>query len=122
MMKLITYLTTFIIIVLAELGDKTQFATLIFASNNPKRKWQVFLAAALALFLCVTIEVTVGLTLARHISPSLINKAAGIMFLLVGIYTGFPIFKEFLLKYSKKQKKQVIITKEKTHADEILQG
>lgn len=85
MIKLLTTLTTYIIIILAELGDKTQVATLIFASNNPSRRWQVYSASALALVACVVIEVTIGATLARHISPALINRIAGVVFLGVGL-------------------------------------
>lgn len=88
MIKLLTYATTFIIIVLCELGDKTQVATLIFATNNPRRRWQVFSAAACALVACVAIEVTVGLALSRVISPAMINRAAGVVFLLIGLYLG----------------------------------
>lgn len=95
-MAFLTYITTFVLIILAELGDKTQVATLIFASNNPKRKWQVLLAAALALSLCVTVEVTIGLTLAKYISPSIINKASGIMFLCIGILTGYTVLRDLI--------------------------
>lgn len=85
MSKLLTTLSTYIIIILAELGDKTQIATLAFASNNPTRRWQVYGASSLALVLCVAIEVTIGAALARHISPALINRIAGIVFLAVGV-------------------------------------
>ncbi len=86
-MKLLTWTTTYILIILAELGDKTQIATLLLASNNPSRKWLVFGAGALALTTCVIIEVTVGTTLARFLSLELINKATGIVFLVIGIVT-----------------------------------
>lgn len=87
MIKLLTYVTTFLIIILAELGDKTQVATLIYASNNPRKRWHVFLAAAAALVTCVTLEVTLGVYIARMFSPSLINRIAGIVFILIGFVT-----------------------------------
>ncbi|MCL6451959.1 MAG: TMEM165/GDT1 family protein [Acetobacteraceae bacterium] len=87
MIKLLTYLGTFVIIVLCELGDKTQLATLIYASNHPQEKWQVFGAAALALVSCVALEVTVGLALGRFIGPALINRITGWVFLAIGLYT-----------------------------------
>lgn len=86
MIKLLTYVTTFLIIILAELGDKTQVATLIYASNNPRKRWHVFLAAAGALIACVTLEVTLGVYIARMFSPSLINRIAGVVFILIGLF------------------------------------
>ncbi len=83
--KLLTWLTTYLIIFLCELGDKTQVAVLLFTCNNPRKKWTIFIASSLALVLCVIIEVTVGLTLARYIGPNIINKVAGGVFLTLGI-------------------------------------
>lgn len=85
--KLLTWLTTYILIVLCELGDKTQVAVLLITSNNPSRRWLIFAASAVALTLCVLIEVTVGVTLARYISPAIINRATGVVFLLIGLAT-----------------------------------
>lgn len=85
--ELLTALSTYLIIILAELGDKTQVAVLLITSSNPHRRWTIFAASALALFLCVLIEVTVGVTLARHIAPHVINKFAGLIFLIIGIIT-----------------------------------
>ncbi|MGI5921770.1 MAG: TMEM165/GDT1 family protein [Syntrophomonadaceae bacterium] len=85
--ELLTWLTTYILIILAELGDKTQVAVLLFTSNNPSKRWLILLASALALILCVTIEVTVGVTLARYLGPHIINKLAGIIFLIISFLT-----------------------------------
>jgi putative Ca2+/H+ antiporter (TMEM165/GDT1 family) len=63
--QFLTWLSTYIIIVLCELGDKTQVAVLLFTSNNPRKKWTVFIASALALVLCVIVEVTAGVSVAR---------------------------------------------------------
>lgn len=94
MVRLLTYITTFLIIVLCELGDKTQVATLIFASGNPHRKWQVFAAAACALVTCVTIEVTVGVALSRLVPPALINRITGVLFMLIGLFFGASLLRE----------------------------
>lgn len=91
--KFLTWLTTYIIIVLAELGDKTQVAVLLFTSNNPNKKWLVFGASSLALTLCVLIEITVGVTLAKHIGPAVINRATGVIFLIIGVITLLQYFK-----------------------------
>ena len=98
--KLLTWITTFIIILLCELGDKTQVAVLLITSNNPSKRWTIFTASALALIACVTIEVTLGLTLARFIQPALINRLAGVIFLVLG---GLVLFQELtgLLKFNR---------------------
>lgn len=85
--KFLTWLTTYIIIILCELGDKTQVAVLLITSSNPARRWLVFAASALALTVCVFIEVTVGLTLAKYIGPAVINRATGVVFLVIGAIT-----------------------------------
>ena len=85
--QLLTVLTTYVLIILAELGDKTQVAVLLITSNNPHKRWTVFIASAIALTLCVCVEVTVGVTLGRYIAPQLINKLAGFVFLGIGLLT-----------------------------------
>lgn len=82
--ELLTWLSTYVLIVLAELGDKTQLAILLVTSNHPKQRWMVFLAACLALALCVSIEVTIGSALAKHIGVNLINRISGGVFLIMG--------------------------------------
>lgn len=83
--KLLTFLTTYILIILAELGDKTQVAVLLYTGNNPEKRWTVLTAAGIALTLCVLIEVTIGAALARHVGPAIINRIAGGVFLLLGL-------------------------------------
>jgi len=87
--KLLTWLSTYIIIFLCELGDKTQLAVLLFTSNNPREKWNIFLASSLALILCVIVEVTLGVSLARYIGPNVVNRIAGGVFLLLGVLIFF---------------------------------
>jgi len=82
--KLLTCLTTYLIIILCELGDKTQLAVLLLTSRNPRKRWLLFAASTLALCLCVLMEVSIGRMLAHQIPPSIINKAAGVIFLLMG--------------------------------------
>ncbi|MGE5455246.1 MAG: TMEM165/GDT1 family protein [Methylocystaceae bacterium] len=78
-------LSTYVLIVLCELGDKTQLATLMLASNHPGKRWLVFGAAALALCSCVAVEVTVGQWLAGYIGIGLINQITGVLFLIIGV-------------------------------------
>jgi|GEM_PF-1313547 len=82
--KLLTSITTFLLIILCELGDKTQVAVLLLTSRSPTKRWLIFFAGALALSLCVLVEISVGVKLAQYISPDLINKFAGGMFILMG--------------------------------------
>lgn len=92
--KLLTWLTTYIVIILCELGDKTQLAVLLFTSNNPRQRWMIFFASACALTLCVLIEVTVGVALARYITPATINRVAGIIFLGLGLAALYQVIIE----------------------------
>ncbi|NLN87989.1 MAG: TMEM165/GDT1 family protein [Syntrophomonadaceae bacterium] len=93
--EFLTWLSAYVIIIICEMGDKTQLAVLLITCNNPRRRWYIFAASSLALTLCVLVEVTVGLTLARYIGPALINKLAGGLFLFMGViilakHFGFP--------------------------------
>ena len=90
--KLLTGISTYLLIIFCELGDKTQVAVLLLTSRNPMKRWLLFFASALALSLCVLMEVTVGVKLARFFAPDLINKLAGGIFLLMGI---LGLWKEF---------------------------
>ncbi|MGE5396856.1 MAG: TMEM165/GDT1 family protein [Chitinophagales bacterium] len=85
--EIITCISTYLIILLAELGDKTQIAVLFFAGNNPAKRWTVLIASAIALVTCVALEITIGVSLARYIGPAMINRIAGAVFLLLGIIT-----------------------------------
>ena len=73
---------------LAEIGDKTQLATMLFAAD-PKAvsKWSVFAGSASALVLAAAIGVLVGVGLERAISPRVLKILAGIGFIAVGVWT-----------------------------------
>jgi Ca2+/H+ antiporter, TMEM165/GDT1 family len=75
--------TTFLAIFLAEMGDKTQLATLSAASAGSR--WVVFLAAALALVSTTAIAVALGEGLTRIIPPVWIKRAAGVLFIVLGV-------------------------------------
>lgn len=78
--------STFLAIFLAEMGDKTQLATLSFASGGSSR-WVVFAASALALVSTSAIAVLAGEVVARHVPPLWIKRAAGALFVVLGIWT-----------------------------------
>jgi putative Ca2+/H+ antiporter (TMEM165/GDT1 family) len=72
---------------LAELGDKTQLATLLFASDQAVSKLTVFVAASAALIVATGIGVLAGGFVSRHVSPEALKVVAGIGFLLIGGWT-----------------------------------
>jgi putative Ca2+/H+ antiporter (TMEM165/GDT1 family) len=78
-------LTTFGMIFLAELGDKTQLATFAFAAESQTRL-SVFLGAACALLLTSLLAVVFGSALARLIPAQYIKVGAGALFILLGLW------------------------------------
>jgi len=81
-------LTTFAMVFLAELGDKTQLATFCLSADC-NSKLSVFLGSAGALVLSSLIAVLCGAALSRWIPPVYIKIAAGIFFIVVGVWTLF---------------------------------
>lgn len=86
-MNLKIFFAIFATVFLAELGDKTQLATLLFASDKENSKLVVFLASATALVFASGIAVLVGHTLGKHINPKYLSWIAGIGFIIIGIWT-----------------------------------
>jgi putative Ca2+/H+ antiporter (TMEM165/GDT1 family) len=76
--------STFLAIFLAEMGDKTQLATLSFASSGSSR-WLVFGASALALVSTSAIAVLAGEAVARYVPPVWIKRCAGALFIVLGV-------------------------------------
>jgi putative Ca2+/H+ antiporter (TMEM165/GDT1 family) len=81
-----TYLAVFASVLVAELGDKTQIATLLYATDPSASKPGVFLAAAAALVLSSAVAVVVGAHAGDWISPKLLRTAAGLGFIGVGVW------------------------------------
>ena len=81
------FLTVFGTVFLAELGDKTQLATLLFASKSAAALWTVFFGAAAALVLTSAIGVVGGAVLSQHVNPKHRTYAAGIGFIAIGAWT-----------------------------------
>ncbi|MDM8515448.1 TMEM165/GDT1 family protein [Desulfobacterales bacterium HSG16] len=87
-------LTTFTMVFLAELGDKTQLATFCLAADCSSSKLTVFIGASLALVLSSLLAVLCGDALSRVIPPHYIKIAAGAFFVLVGVWTLIAAFKD----------------------------
>ena len=82
-----TFLSVFVTIFLAEIGDKTQVATMLFSSDAQANKWLVFMAASAALVLATGIGVLIGGQLEKFVSPKTLKLLAGLGFVAVGIWT-----------------------------------
>jgi putative Ca2+/H+ antiporter (TMEM165/GDT1 family) len=72
---------------LAELGDKTQLATLLFATKSPGGLLTVFLGASIALILASALGVLAGGIVAQYVQPKYLTYAAGVGFIVIGIWT-----------------------------------
>jgi putative Ca2+/H+ antiporter (TMEM165/GDT1 family) len=77
--------TTFGAVFLAELGDKTQLATLVFATSGRSR-WAVFIGAAGALIATSAIAVLAGEGVTRAVSPTLLKRISGVAFVGIGCW------------------------------------
>lgn len=75
--------STFLVIFIAELGDKTQIATLGMAASAESRL-TVFLGASLALIATSAIAVLLGEIIGRSIPELWLQRGAGVVFLLLG--------------------------------------
>ena len=82
-----TFFSVFVTIFLAEIGDKTQVATMLFSSDMNTNKWAVFLGSSAALVSAAGIGVLFGAQLERMISPHTLKLLAGIGFIGIGIWT-----------------------------------
>ena len=80
-------LTVFTTVFIAELGDKTQLATMLFAADKEVSKWTVFFGASLALVAASAIGVLAGSALSHVISEKHLHYIAGVGFIAVGAWT-----------------------------------
>jgi putative Ca2+/H+ antiporter (TMEM165/GDT1 family) len=85
-MDLKLFATVFGTIFIAELGDKTQLATLLYASDAAHPKLTVFAASASALIVASALGVLAGSVVAQYASPNVIRWIAGLGFIGVGVW------------------------------------
>lgn len=76
--------TTFGAVFVAELGDKTQLATLSLASGRVSRL-AVFIGSAGALVCTSLLAVLAGDVISRYVPPAYLRRAAGAIFILLGV-------------------------------------
>ncbi len=77
------FASTFAAVFLAEMGDKTQIATLSLSAAGSR--WVVFAASSLALVATSAIAVLAGEAVSRLVPPVWIRRAAGALFLALGV-------------------------------------
>lgn len=82
------FLTTFLMIFVAEMGDKTQFAALA-ASAGTESTFSVLLAVVLALAVAGTLGVVAGKYISGFITPQQMKWISGSLFLAIGFWTIF---------------------------------
>jgi len=76
----------FLSVFVAELGDKTQLATLLFAANPELSRVGVFMAASAALMLTSLLAVLLGGQISRFVPDRAIEIAAGLGFVAIGAW------------------------------------
>ena len=79
--------TVFTVVFIAELGDKTQLATMLFAADKEVSKLTVFVGASLALVVASAIGVAAGSIISEYVSEKYLHYIAGLGFIVIGIWT-----------------------------------
>lgn len=82
----------FITVFLAELGDKTQLATLLFATDGQQHPVLIFLAAAGALVTSTAVAVALGTAGAQYLAAIPLKLIAGAGFVAIGLWTIYGHF------------------------------
>ncbi|MGE3333059.1 MAG: TMEM165/GDT1 family protein [Rhodospirillaceae bacterium] len=80
-------LAIFATVFFAELGDKTQLATILFAADKEQSRWLIFFAAASALVLSTAIAVVLGTLAEKYLTAIPLKLIAGIGFVVIGAWT-----------------------------------
>jgi putative Ca2+/H+ antiporter (TMEM165/GDT1 family) len=81
------FAAVFAAVFVAEMADKTQLVTLLFATDREVSRWMVFLGSASALVLTSAIGVLAGTLLSQVINLKAMSVIAGAGFILIGIWT-----------------------------------
>ena len=79
--------TVFATVFVAELGDKTQLATLLYSADGRNSKLAVLLGASVALIMSSAIAVLAGGFVSRYVSATVLSWLAGIGFIAIGVWT-----------------------------------
>lgn len=80
------FLTVFLSVFIAELGDKTQLATALFAADEGRSKWLVFLASSCALVASAGIATIAGSIAREFVEGAMLKLVAGAGFIAIGVF------------------------------------
>lgn len=75
--------STFLVVFLAELGDKTQLTVLTLGTDS-KSRWTVFAGASIALVTSTLVAILFADQIARYVSPRVTQGIAGVILLAMG--------------------------------------
>ena len=89
------FITTFTTIFIAELGDKTQIATLMLSAESGK-PIVVFIGSSLALISSSLVGVLIGKWLSKQISPSKFAFFTGLLMIIISILLTYDIIKTYI--------------------------
>ena len=88
-------LSTFVTVFIAELGDKTQIATLMLSAESGK-PFIVFIGSSLALISSSLVGVLIGKWLSQKISPRKFEISTSILMILISLFLAYDIFRNYL--------------------------
>ena len=89
------FITTFTTIFIAELGDKTQIATLMLSAESG-RPIIVFIGSSLALISSSVVGVLIGKWLSQKISPSRFALFTGALMIIISVFLAYDTLKNYL--------------------------
>jgi putative Ca2+/H+ antiporter (TMEM165/GDT1 family) len=79
--------TIFLSVFVAEIGDKTQLATMLFATEQHVSPFKIFVASSAALVTSSAIAVLAGTAITRLVPVPVLKVVAGLGFIAIGIWT-----------------------------------
>ena len=85
------FLATFTTIFIAELGDKTQIATLMLSAESGK-PIIVFIGSSLALISSSVVGVLIGKWISEKISPNRFAFFTGLLMIIISIFLAYNVF------------------------------
>ena len=89
------FITTFTTIFIAELGDKTQIATLMLSAESGM-PIIVFIGSSLALISSSLVGVLIGKWLSNKISPNKFSFFTGLLMIIISIFLSYDILKTYI--------------------------
>ena len=89
------FITTFTTIFIAELGDKTQIATLMLSAESGKPTI-VFIGSSIALISSTLVGVLIGKWLSNKVSPNKFALFTGLLMIIISIFLAFDIINSYI--------------------------